>query len=259
MKTLICGFGSIGRRHLNNLRILGETDFVLLRTHHSTLPEAEIEGIPFETEIQTALLHKPDAVVIANPTALHLDVAIPAAEAGCSILMEKPVSDSMSRIDDLEVALGRGGGKFLTGFQFRYHPGLRQVKRWLDANTIGKVTSFKAHWGEYLPAWHPWEDYRKSYSARPELGGGVINTLSHPLDYTNWLFGEARSVLAQTSSIGLGLPVEDTADILMRYETGLCGNVHLDYIQRPAEHTLQVSGTERAHPMGQLQRYGTEI
>ena len=170
MKTLIAGFGSIGRRHLNNLRALGETDFVLLRSHHSTLPDDDIKGLPVETTIEAALTHKPDAVIISNPTALHLGVAIPAARAGCSILMEKPVSHSMERIDELQTALKKGSGKILVGYQFRYHPGLRQIKSWLNEDKIGRVVSSRAHWGEYLPGWHPWEDYRQSYAARADLG-----------------------------------------------------------------------------------------
>ena len=192
MKTLVVGFGSIGRRHLNNLRALGETDFVLLRSNRSTLPDDEIKNIPVETNIDAALSHNPDAVIIANPTALHLDVAIPAAKAGCSILMEKPVSHSMERAEEFKNALYTGGGKVLVGFQFRYHPGLKQARVWVDTGRIGDVVSFRAHWGEYLPDWHPWEDYRKSYSARSDLGGGVVNTLSHPMDYLRWFFRRSR-------------------------------------------------------------------
>ena len=243
MKTLIAGFGSIGRRHLNNLRALGETDFVLLRSHRSTLPEDDIKGLPVETDITAALKHKPDALVVANPTALHLDVAIPAAEAGCSILMEKPVSHNMERVDDLRAALKRGGGRFLTGFQFRFHPGLRQAKAWLEAGAIGEAVSCSVRWGEYLPGWHPWEDYRNSYSARADLGGGVVNTLSHPLDYQRWFFGDVASITAYTSNCGLELPVEDTAEISMRFKNGVLSATHLDYLQRPGEHTLKIVGT----------------
>lgn len=244
MKTLIAGFGSIGRRHLNNLRALGETDFVLLRSHHSTLPEDDIKGLPDETDISAALKHKPDALVVANPTALHLEVTIPAARAGCSILMEKPVSHNMYRVAQLQAALKQGGGRFLTGFQFRFHPGLRQVKAWLDAGLIGKVTSCAVRWGEYLPGWHPWEDYRNSYSARADLGGGVVNTLSHPLDYQRWFFGDVESVAANTSNRGLDLPVEDTAEIGMRFTNGVLSATHLDYLQRPGEHTLKIVGSQ---------------
>ena len=243
MKTLICGVGSIGRRHLNNLRAMGETDFVLLRSHQSTLPDDELNGIPTETEIKAALAHCPDAVIVSNPTALHLDVAIPAAEAGCAILLEKPISHDMQSVDELQRALEANGNRLLVGFQFRFHPVFRKVRELLTNNEIGRITSFRAHWGEYLPGWHPWEDYRQSYSARPELGGGVVNTLSHPLDYLRWFFGNPSEVWAHTSSIGLGLDVEDTAEIGLCYHTGMTGSVHLDYIQQPPEHTLVVIGT----------------
>ena len=95
MKFLIAGFGSIGRRHLRNLIELGEKDFVLLRSHHSTLPEDEIKDIPVETTVEAALSHHPDGVIIANPTALHLDVAIPAAKMGISKL--RPRAESTCR------------------------------------------------------------------------------------------------------------------------------------------------------------------
>ena len=89
MKFMIAGFGSIGRRHLRNLRTLGESDIILYRTRQSTLPEDEIKDLIVETDFQKALDHRPDAVIIANPTALHLNVAIPAAEQGCHLLIEK--------------------------------------------------------------------------------------------------------------------------------------------------------------------------
>ena len=86
MKILIAGLGSIGRRHFRNLIAIGETDLILLRTHKATLPDDELTGYPVETDIHEALQkHKPDAVIVANPTSLHLDVAIPAAKAGCDV------------------------------------------------------------------------------------------------------------------------------------------------------------------------------
>jgi predicted dehydrogenase len=244
MRFLIAGFGSIGRRHLNNLLALGEKDVLLYRTHQSTLALDEIKDIPVETTMEAALAHKPDALVVANPTALHLDVAIPAAEAGCSILMEKPIFHQMDGIDRLQQALKNGGGRFVTGFQFRFNPGLRQIENWLEEKKIGTVVSAHVCWGEYLPGWHPWEDYRKSYTSRADLGGGVVNTLSHPLDYLRWLLGDVDAISASTSNVGLQLEVEDTADIELRFTSGALANVHLDYLQRPGEHTLKIVGSE---------------
>lgn len=243
MKFLIAGLGSIGRRHFRNLLTLGERDILLYRTHHATLPDDELAGFPVETDLRAALAYKPDAVIISNPTALHLDVAIPAAQCGCHLLLEKPVSHSMARLDELEQAVQENGSKVLVGFQFRFHPGLRQIKQLLDEGAIGEPLSARAHWGEYLPSWHPWEDYMLGYAARPELGGGVVLTLSHPLDYLRWLLGEVESLWAFTSQKGLNMPVEDLAEIGLRFENGAIGSLHLDYDQRPPSHTLEITGT----------------
>ena len=244
MKFLIAGFGSIGRRHLRNLRALGETDIILLRSHKSTLPDDEITGLPVETDITAALAHKPDAVIISNPTALHLDVAIPAAKAGCAILMEKPVSHSLDRLDEFKQAAKAGGAGVLLGYQFRFHPGLRQVKAWLMDGLIGRPLSFRAQWGEYLPNWHPWEDYRKSYTSRSDLGGGVVVTLSHPIDYLRWLLGDVKSLWAFSGRLSdLEIQVEDYAEIGMQFANGVTGSLHVDYYQQPPSHTLEITGT----------------
>jgi len=241
---MVCGLGSIGRRHLRNLRSLGEKDVVLLRTGKSTLPDDDLAGLPIERDLEAALERwRPEAVIISNPTALHLEVAIPAAQKGCHLLIEKPLSHSVDRIGELRSAVAAGGGKVLMGFQFRFHPGLQLVKRLLQEGAIGRPLSVRAHWGEYLPGWHPWEDYRLSYSARTDLGGGVVLTLCHPFDYLHWLLGEVASVSARVGKLSdLDLEVEDTAEIGLGFAAGLAGSVHLDFVQRPPEHHLEVIG-----------------
>ena len=244
MKFLIAGYGSIGRRHLRNLLALGEHDIVLYRSQHSTLPDDEIAAFPVETDLRAALAHRPDAVIISNPTALHLDVAIPAAEQGCHILLEKPIAHSLERVEELRAALAKGSSKLLVGFQLRFHPTLRKAGELLAAGAIGRPVWVRAHWGEYLPAWHPWEDYRAGYAARDDLGGGVLLTLCHPFDYLRMLLGEYRVVSALGGSLGdLGLAVEDLAEVGVRFESGAVGSIHVDYLQQPPSHTLEITGT----------------
>ncbi len=243
MKVLIAGLGSIGRRHFHNLLSLGEKQLILYRTHHSTLPDDELADFPVETDLREALAHQPQAVIISNPTALHLDIAIPAAECGCHLLIEKPISHSLARLDELQQAVDKNRVRVLMGFQFRFHPGLQQIKKFLQEKVIGEPLSARAHWGEYLPGWHPWENYQLAYAARRELGGGVVLTLSHPLDYLHWFFGEVESFTAYTSQKGLNLPVEDEAEMILRFKSGLLGSVHLDYNQRPPAHYLEIIGT----------------
>jgi predicted dehydrogenase len=245
MKFLIAGMGSIGRRHLRNLISLGENDILLFRTNHSTLDLDEFSGLQTFTDLNKALDQKPDGVIISNPTALHMDVAVPAAEAGCVILLEKPVSHNFEGIEKLKKALSLGEGNLVMGFQFRYHPTLRKVVEWIKAEEIGKPLSFIGQWGEYLPDWHPWEDYRQSYAARTDLGGGVVRTLCHPLDYLSWIFGEASIRWAFTGKISpLEIDVEDMAAIHLGYENGIEGSLFLDYFRRPPLHMLEISGSK---------------
>ena len=149
----------------------------------------------------------------------------------------------MARLDELKHAIVENHNQVLVGFQFRFHPGLQQLKKLLDEGAVGEPVSAHAHWGEYLPDWHPWEDYKQGYAARPELGGGVVLTLSHPLDYLRWLLGEVESLSAFTSHQGLNMPVEDTAEISLRFVNGVLGSLHLDYVQRPPSHWLEIIGT----------------
>lgn len=244
MKFMIAGLGSVGRRHLRNLRALGEQDILLYRTHHASLPDEELAGLPVETDLRRALDHHPDAVIIANPTALHLDVAIPAARAGCHIFLEKPVSASLDRLDELAAAAARSGSRIQVGFQFRFHPSLRKAADLIREGAIGQVLTAHVHWGEYLPNWHPWEDYRQAYAARADLGGGVVVTLTHPLDYLRWLVGEVDKLWSFSGHISpLEVDVEDVAEIGLHFTGGAIGGLHLNYAQRPPVHRLEIAGT----------------
>jgi predicted dehydrogenase len=240
---LIAGFGSVGRRHLQNLRALGHEDVILYRTGRSTLSNDGLAGLPTENDLETALAQKPQAAIISNPTALHLPVALAAAQSGCHLFIEKPVSNSTDGLDRLATIVQEQKLRVLVGFQFRFHPGLRVIKELIDRGAIGSTVCAQAHWGEYLPDWHPWENYQQSYSARADLGGGVILTLCHPFDYLRWLLGEVRTVSAVAGRLShLELAVEDTADVTLQFESGVIGTVHLDYVQQPPSHWLHITG-----------------
>lgn len=245
MRFLIAGFGSIGRRHFRNLKSLGQKDILFYRSGHSQIADQELAGHAVERELGAALAHKPDAVIVANPTALHLEVAIPAARAGCHILLEKPISHSLDRVDELQAAAAKSGSRVLVGFQYRFHPGLQKAVEILASGELGRPLSARTHWGEYLPDWHPWEDYRRSYSARGDLGGGVVLTLSHPFDYLRWLLGEVDAIWASTKQSGeLEIGVEDQAEIGLVFRSGALGSIHLDYLQKPGAHWLEVICTK---------------
>ena len=114
----------------------------------------------------------------------------------------------------------------------------------ISEGEIGRVISADVHFGEYLPAWHPWEDYREGYAARADLGGGVVLTQCHSLDYLPWLIGNVEAVWGFVAKLSdLEVAVEDTAKIGLRFENGALGSIHLDYCQQPPAHHFEVIGT----------------
>lgn len=240
---LIVGFGSIGRRHFKNLQALGYENILFYRTGKSTLPIDEIANSRVEYDLTHALAHKPFVTIIANPTALHMPIALAAARAGSHLFIEKPISHTLNTVSQLQKIVAKKKLIAGVGFQFRFHPDLQKIKQQLKQQKIGQIVSVQVHWGEYLPDWHTWEDYKKSYAVRKNLGGGVLLTMSHPFDYLRWLFGDVADVTAVTSQHGgLGVQVEDSADVLMTFLSGVCANVHINFVEKPAEHTLRIIG-----------------
>lgn len=242
-RILIAGLGSIGVRHLNNLLQLGMEDILLLRTKNEPIKDAP--HLPVFTKLQDALEQKPDAVIVSNPTSHHLEIALPAAKAGCHLFLEKPLSHTWQ---DVETLLSVAKEKKLigmVGFDMHFDPGLKKVRQLLQDGVIGHVTAIQAQVGQYLPDWHPWEDYRKGVSAQIDTGGGVILDLIHEIDYVTWLMGKAKEVMSMNGRMSsLEIQTEDTAAILIRFTNNAIGTINLDYIQRTLSRSCRIVGEE---------------
>jgi len=241
-RCVVVGAGSVGRRHLRNLTALG-VDCVALRSHQGQA--GALVGWKTVTTWDAVEAARPTVAIIANPTALHVEAALRATRLGCDLLVEKPLADSLASATRLANAVAVRGTVVLVGYQFRYHPTLQRVREWIAEGIIGTPVSAQAHWGEYLPGWHPGEDHLVGYSARGDLGGGVVRTLSHPVDYVRWLLGEVVTVSAMTARrTGVTVDVEDVAALTLRLANDAVVTVTLDYVERPARHTLHVVGSE---------------
>jgi len=241
-RAVVVGAGSVGRRHLRNLAALG-IDAIVLRSGAGRTDD--VGGWRSVRRWADVAAFAPEIAIVANPTALHLPAALAAVRAGCHVLVEKPVSHTLDGLDALAAEVEARGLTAIVGYQFRFHPTLALVRDWIVDGWIGEVVFAQAHWGEYLPGWHPGEDYRLGYSARADLGGGVVRTLSHPLDYLRWLLGEVRAVAAlSTRRSGLAIDVEDVAAVTLQLASGALGTVTLNYAERPPRHALSIVGTD---------------
>src|SRR5262249_5372924 len=153
------------------------------------------------SELDEAWRASPDVAVVATPPSTHTAVALEAARRGCHLFVEKPLSDRWDGVDELIAEVRARSLVCLVGCNLRFHPGLVELRRLLDEGAIGRVLGARIEFGQYLPDWHPWEDYRETYSARRALGGGVILDAIHELDYAMWLLGPVSKVTALADHI----------------------------------------------------------
>ena len=241
-KILICGIGSIGERHLNNLLFLGYDDIILYRKNNFPLRTIKTD-FPVFKSLEKALDEKPDITFICNPTYLHVPTALLCAESGTHLFIEKPLSNNLIDLKKLKKILNDNNKKAMIGYMSRFNPCLLKGKEWIENGDIDEVIFARSQWGEYLPDWHPWEDYRKSYAANKIMGGGPALTLSHEIDTMLWFFGKVKNAKGIGNyNSDLQIDSEHACDILITFDIGVTANIHLDFIQKPPVRNMEIVG-----------------
>ncbi|MEI9936914.1 MAG: Gfo/Idh/MocA family oxidoreductase [Pseudomonadota bacterium] len=260
-RCLFVGLGGIGQRHLRNLRaLLGDSVEVAayrVRRERRTLddnlevvPGVDLEqkyGVSVCSDLTQALASRPDVVFITNPSSLHVPVALEAARQGCHLFIEKPLSHSLAQVAELTALCEAQKLVTCVAYQLRYHPGFVRLRELLDAEAVGKLLSARAEVGEYLPGFHPYEDYRRMYASKAALGGGVTLSQIHEIDYLCALFGAPRRVFSMGGHVSsLEIDVDDVAVSLLEFARAdgspLFVELHQDFVQRPAQRSVTVLG-----------------
>ena len=260
IKILFIGLGGIGQRHLRNVYAKFGSRATMLayrvRNLEQTIsPNLTIdENIDFIekysvkvfTDLDHALAQSPDAAFICNPTSHHVYSCLAVARAGCDFFVEKPLSHSMESVEELLSICQSKNLVSLVGYQLRFHPCYQLLKRLVSQGAIGNLLSAHAEVGEYLPDWHKYEDYRQMYASKKDLGGGVVLSQIHEIDYLYDLFGMPSKVVALGGHLSnLEIDVEDVADVLLEMTfkgKSLPVSLHMDYIQRPPSRNCKVIG-----------------
>lgn len=243
MRFLICGLGSIGRRHLKILENLGGHEFTALRSGKNVSSEKQVDKEIHD--IKDAANEKTDAALITNPTSMHIETAAVLAKLGIPLFIEKPLGKDLEGIDELVEAVKENNVPVLMGYNFNYHPAILYIKEQIQNNSIGKIISARAQFGTYMPDWHKNEDHKKSYAALKELGGGVVLTSIHEQNYLTGMFGEITNVKAmEVGGSNIGIECEEGVEIIAKHKSGVTSNVHLNFFQKPYYRELQVIGTD---------------
>lgn len=245
MKVLVVGCGSIGERHIRNLMGLHVDEVAACDTDENRLStirdECSLSGA--FTDLSDALDKGFEAVLVCTPPSTHIAIAREALEYGAHVFIEKPLSNTLDGVDDLIKQASRKKRVLSVGYNFRFHPGLTMVKESIAKKEIGMALAARAQFGQYLPDWRPWQDYTKSYTARTDLGGGIILDGSHEIDYMLWLLGDVREVFCFAGNAkNLDTQTEGIAEILLRFESGCLGEVHLDYVRPGYARNCEIVG-----------------
>lgn len=259
-KILFIGLGGIGQRHLRNLSTKFGTDMISLayrvrNLNQTVTPTLTIDenvnfiekySVKVYADLNDALSEKPNIAFICNPTSLHIDSCLAVARSGCDFFVEKPLSHSTEGVEELIAVCESKNLIGLVGYQLRFHPCYELFKKLVLQGTIGNLLSVHAKVGEYMPHWHKYEDYRQMYASRKNLGGGVVLSQIHEIDYLYDLLGMPNRVAASGGHLSsLEIDVEDVVIALLEMNFG--GNVlpvslHMDFIQRPPSRNCEIIG-----------------
>ncbi len=235
LKALIIGYGSIGKRHDEVLSSLDMIDTVDLVT------KQDIQGKNCYKDLQSVPnLFDYDYFLIASETSRHFEqlAYLEKNIENKTIFCEKPLFDSV-----LDLPISRN--TVYVGYVLRFHPLLQALKSYL---TNQEVLYVNIRCGQYLPTWRPDNDYRKCYSAKKSLGGGVLLDLSHEIDYLYWLLGAITIDFSMQAKVSdLEIDSDDLTFFCGRSQGGAVFNVSLDYLSKVPYRLISLHTNERSY------------
>ena len=238
---LIVGVGSIGESHLRCFQATGRVDLSICEIDNVLRQRIagrySVERV--YPDLETALAHSHDAAVIATPAHLHIPMAIRLAEAGMHLLIEKPLSTGLDRVDVLDRTLARDGLHASVAYVLRHHPALESMRDAIHGERFGRPVQLVAACGQHFPTYRP--AYREIYYRDRTSGGGAVqDALTHAINASQWLVGPIDRVVADAARQVLdGVEVEDTAHVLARHGD-LLASYSLNQYQAPNELSITV-------------------
>ena len=238
LKVLFVGVGSIAKRHIRNLyRIAGKRELSItvdaFRRGINTIPA---DGVNKEYTELSDVPCDYDAIFITNPTGQHLDTLKQFHNKGKNFFIEKPVV-SLTQLKEAGEFRLYPDHVYYVACPLRYSPVIQYIKNHVELDSVISIRSISS---SYLPDWRAGKDYRVTYSAHKDMGGGVSIDLVHEWDYLTYLFGWPKKVecmMGKKSS--LEIVSEDYAVYIAEYKDKLL-ELHLDYFGRKTIREIQL-------------------
>ena len=247
MKILVIGCGSTGKRHIRNLLKLKISSNLIHAIDNRKDRIKEVKKLGLKNtylSLDVALkLNDYDAGIICSPTSFHLSQCIKLAKNKINLFIEKPLSANLKGINSLKRQINKHNLTVLIAYVFRFEPSINYIKNILKKKKIGKVLYYRGEFSEYLPDFHPYEDYRKFYMARKSDGGGSILDQSHIMDLAHYLIGPFKKVSAFNSKISsLEIKADDIAELTIKMKNNVIASIHTDIFGRKHKKKFEIKG-----------------
>ncbi len=236
MKMCFVGIGSIAKRHIHNLREIGTERNIELEIDAYRRSAEEVDGVDHVFTDYIEVPDEYDAIFITNPTSLHLETLLQFQQNGHHFFIEKPVV-SVDQIGEAKKIKLKKDAVYYVACPLRYNAVIQYIKKNILPEDVVSVRSISS---SYLPDWRPGQDYRITYSAHKDLGGGVDIDLVHEWDYLTYLFGmpnKVESIIGKKSNLEIdsndyAIYIAECKDKVME--------LHLDYFGRKTIREVQL-------------------
>jgi len=243
MRFLIVGLGSMGKRRIRNLRFLEAGTIVGFDPREDRRSESVSKyGIEAFSDFDEAMAQDPDVLIISTPPDMHHPYMKAAVTVGKHFFCEASVVDD--GLDEL-IELTKGRGIIAAASAtMRFNPSVRRIRELVTAGSIGKPLALTYHSGQYLPDWHPYEDYRAFYVAK-RATGACREIVPFELSWLTWIFGDVSEISAYKDKLtDLEIDIDDVYQILLRFDRSMLGHLLVDVVARDAFRSFKLLGSE---------------
>lgn len=231
----------MGKRRIRNLLKLGFKDIIGFDVTMSRRTETGKKfPILIESSLKDALKHKPNVMIISTPPDKHLNYVKIAIKYKIDFFTEvNLISEHVKKIIQLTEKTNLICSP---SFTMHFHPLIKELKKLLKKNIIGKILIIQHHSGQYLPNWHPWEDYRKFFVSKKNTGG-ARELISVELVWLTYLFNEIKLVTANVEKISnLDVKIDDIYQVLMKFKNNISCALTVDVISIPSFRETKIIG-----------------
>lgn len=243
LRFAIIGCGRIAHRHAVQAKRVGELVSVCdVSESKAILFANQYQAKPFATTEELHAAGGFDIAVICTPNGWHARQAIEALQHSCHVLVEKPMAISSDDCREMIAAASGSSRKLFTVMQNRYNPPVLAVKKALEKQAFGKISSV-----QLTCFWNRDDDYFKdAWRGTEQWDGGTLFTqFSHFIDLLCWFFGNINYVQAITRNANHpGIAFEDCGAVLIGFENGIIGTINfsINSFARNREGSLAILG-----------------